>query len=210
MLLSQIRDKTIYLHKYFYLIVHVCISRKAALGLIVFCSRAWHRRRVIASRDVIIFSKVEDTEEENVVDAIPLFEVDFICPGQGAEDSSQEDHHKKSEIDKKADPQRQKFRNSLQIRTLLDGYNSGRAYYLKASSEEECSELIKKLTSSAEAAKKAKEAKTRFEESQERVRVVYRSVICQSITATMIIAVLPPFKNVMSIRLPCLDGAGPK
>ena len=84
----------------------------------------------------------------------------------------------------------EKFRNSFQIRTLVNGYNSGRAYYLKASNEQECANLINTLTASTLAAKKAKEAKTRFEKSQERVRVVYRSGICQGITATMIVAVL--------------------
>jgi hypothetical protein len=71
----------------------------------------------------------------------------------------------------------------------VDGYNSGRAYYLKASSEQECADLISVLSSSAQIARKAKEAKTRFEESQERVRIAYRSGPCQGFTATMIIAV---------------------
>jgi hypothetical protein len=154
------------------------------------CRRAWHRRRIIVSREVIIFSKLEDKEEQNVIDAIPLFEVDFICNAQSAEDHCQDDYHRKSENEKKADPQMEKFRNAFQIRTLLNGYNSGRAYYLKASSEHECAELIKTLTTWTLAAKKAKEAKTRFEKSQERVRVVYRSSFCQSVTALMIVAVL--------------------
>ena len=126
-----------------------------------------------------------------MVDAIPMCEIEFICSAQSSEDSCQEDHPKKSDNKKEADPQRQKFRNSFQIRTFVEGYNSGRAYYLKASSEQECADLINKLSSSASSAKKAKEAKTRFEKSQERVRVVYRSNICQGFTAIMIVAVLP-------------------
>ncbi len=160
--------------------------------LTYFCIfRAWHRRRIIASRHVIVFSKVEDTAEENVIDAIPMFEIDFICTAQGDDDSCQDETSKKSDNRKEADSQRQKFRNSFQIRTFAEGYNSGRAYYLKASSEQECDNLLNKLSSLALAAKKAKDAKTRFEKSQERVRVVYRSNICQGFTAIMIVAVLP-------------------
>ncbi len=139
------------------------------------------------------FSKIEDsdTEEENVVDAIPMYEIDFICAAQSAEDS-QDDPLKKPDNKKEADPQKQKIRYSFQIRTQVDGYNSGRAYYLKASSEQECADLISKLSSLALSAKKAKEAKTRFEKSQEPVHVVYRSNICQGFTAIMIVAVLSP------------------
>ena len=115
--------------------------------------RAWHRRRIIASRHVIVFSKVEDTNEETVVDAIPMCEIDFICAAQSADDSCQDEHPKKSDNKKEADPQRQKFRNSFQVRTLVEGYNSGRAYYLKASSEQECADLTNKLSSLALSAK---------------------------------------------------------
>ncbi len=175
------------------------------LNLDSLCYRVWHERRIIASRDVIVFSKVEDIEEQNVIDAIPMFEVDFICAAQSDEGSCMDEPHKKFESDKKADPQKEKFKNSFQIRTLVDGYNSGRAYYLKASSERECAELIGKLATSAMAAKKAKEAKTRFERSQERVRVVYRSGLCQGIMALMIVAV--PSLRLLSISVvPVLTG----
>ena len=92
------------------------------------------------------------------------------------------------------DSNKVKFQNSFQIRTLVDGYNSGRTYYLKASSEDECAEVVKLLRSAAKTARKIKEAKTRFEKSQERVRVVYQSTIIQTIVAAMIVAVpsLPP------------------
>jgi hypothetical protein len=159
-----------------------------------FTGRAWHGRRIIASRDVIVFSKIEDTEEEHVIDAIPLFEIDYICSAQSGDQAVQDvfnPSQKRFENDKKADSQNETFKNSFQIRTLMDGYNSGRAYYLKASSEEECAEIVEKLAKSARAAKKSREAKTRFEQSQERVRTIYRSDLCQGFTATMIVAVLP-------------------
>ncbi len=109
-------------------------------------------------------------------------------------------HYKKPEMDKKnammrsksiimGDPNNAKFKNAFKIRTLIDGYNSGRTYYLKASSDEQCADIVKLLTQSAKAAKKAREAKTRFETSQEQVRDVYHSPLCQSFVAFMIVAV---------------------
>jgi hypothetical protein len=90
------------------------------------------------------------------------------------------------------DSNKVKFKHSFQIWTQVDGYNSGRAYYLKASNAEECAEVMSKLKELARTARKLKDAKTRFQESQERIRVVYHSTIIQSIVATMIVAVLLP------------------
>jgi hypothetical protein len=166
--------------------------------------RAWHNRRIIASKDVIVFAKQDEDggNSEHVIDAIPLFEVDQMCVVQYGEDSiCLEDFNqgqRKLEQDKKTihrcsnlsgDPNQVKFRNSFQIKTSVDGYNSGRTYYIKASSEEQCSEILKKLAESARAARQLKEAKTRFRASQQRVREVYRSSICQGIVACMIVAV---------------------
>ena len=166
--------------------------------------RAWHNRRVIASKDVIVFAKPDDGGE-HVIDAIPLFEVDQICVAQYGEDSIGLDDFnqgsRKLDLEKKnanrcsnmsGDPNQVKFRNSFQIRTSVDGYNSGRTYYIKATSEEQCAEILTKLAASARASRQIKEAKTRFRASQERVREMYRSSICQGIVAAMIVAVPTP------------------
>ncbi len=169
--------------------------------------RAWHDRRVSATKDAIYFSRINEKEgEEQVIDAIPLFEIEEIGPGQGENQSGADDvcpSQKRSEVDKKghstarqsnmvADSTKVKFRNSFQIRTQVDGYNSGRSYYLKAASAEECTEVMDKLKALAKTAKKLKDAKTRFQESQERIRVVYHSTAVQGIVAAMIVAVLNP------------------
>ena len=174
---------------------------------LTFRCRAWHDRRVSATKDAIFFSRTNEKEgEEQVIDAIPFFEIEEIGPGHvenqiGADDGRLS--QKRSEIDKKghsaarqsnmvADSTKVKFRNSFQIRTLIDGYNSGRSYYLKAASAEECTEIMNKLKALANTAKKLKEAKTRFQESQERIRVVYHSTAVQGVVAAMIVAVLVP------------------
>jgi hypothetical protein len=94
------------------------------------------------------------------------------------------------------DSNKVKFRNSFQIWTQVDGYNSGRSYYLKASTAEECTEVMNKLKTLARTARKLKDAKTRFQETQERIRVVYHSTAVQGVVATMIVAVfVPPLPN---------------
>jgi hypothetical protein len=184
---------------------------------LTFRCRAWHDRRISATKDAIFFSRVGEKEgEEQVIDAIPLFEIEEIGPGNGENLGGADDGYssqKKSEVDKKghsaprqstmvADSTKVKFRNSFQIRTQLDGYNSGRSYYLKAATAEECAEVMDKLKAMANTAKKLKDAKTRFQESRERIRVVYHSTAVQGVVAAMIVAVLlPPQRHVPGLLL---------
>ncbi len=144
--------------------------------------RTWHKRWVIASREAILFAKVNTDNEFDgqVIDLIPLSEVEGVCCAETTGgDSSWHDvvhGHKKPEPERKSGSLRQsssirfgdkiKFWHSFQIRTAVDGYNSGRTYHLQATSSENCTELVGKLAAAADAAKKAKEAKTRFEQSQ--------------------------------------------
>ncbi len=121
-----------------------------------------------------------DECDGRVIDAIPLSEVDQVCCTDTSNDSWLDAAHKKPEHERKSasfrqcssiksgDPNKIKFWHSFQIRTAIDGYNSGRTYHLQASSAEQCAELTGRLAAAATAAKKAKEAKTRFEKSQAR------------------------------------------
>ncbi len=145
---------------------------------------------MIASRDAIVFAKVNADNEcdGQVIDYIPLSEVEGVCCAETGVDSSWVDvpHGiKKPENEgrsslrqslstKPGDSNRIKSWDSFQIRTDIDGYNSGRTYHLQPSSATKCAELAEKLASAAAAAKKAKEAKTRFEKSQARMPVMRR------------------------------------
>jgi hypothetical protein len=149
-----------------------------------------------------MFAKADDEELiGRVVDAIPLFEVVEIGYAQNGDDSNCPEDVMKSEYERRASSARNiigsteskkvKLKNDFHIRTAIDGYNSGRVYYLKASTDVECEEIVRKLSQSARQARKVMEAKTRFQKSQERVRVVYHSAACQSIVALMIVVVRP-------------------
>jgi hypothetical protein len=119
------------------------------------------------------------------IDLIPLAEVEGVSCAEIASDTWLDMGNRKPEHERKAaslrhssstkfgDSNRIKFLNSFQIRTAIDGYNSGRTYHLQAASAVQCIELANKLAAAATAAKKAREAKTRFERSQVCTLVAY-------------------------------------
>ncbi len=138
---------------------------------------------MIASREAIVFAKVNADNEcdAQAIDLIPLSEVEGVCCAETGVDSSWHDAgHKKPEHERRpgslrrspstrfGDSNNIKFWHSFQIKTAVDGYNSGRTYHLQATSAASCAELADRLAAAAVAAKKAKEAKTRFEQSQAR------------------------------------------
>ncbi len=157
--------------------------------------RTWQKRRVIVTRDVIVFTKVDDDEWEGpVIDAIPLSELEGISSTETGNESVRIDSvhgHKKPEIElqrsgsfgssKSRDSKKIKFWHSIQIRTAIDGYNSGRTYHLQASSAVQCAELVDKISAAAATAKNAKEAKTRFEKSQVRYVLLSRMILLEAI-----------------------------
>jgi hypothetical protein len=150
-----------------------------------------------------VFAKV-GTEKEcdsRVIDFIPLSEVEGVCCAETGNDTTWHDGacgHKKPEHErrsqsfrtsssiKSSDSIKTKLCHSFLIRTSVDGYNSGRTYHLQASSAAQCAALADKLAAASAAAKKAKEAKTRFEKSQAR-----RCHACQRTDHTR----LPPYTD---------------
>ena len=85
------------------------------------------------------------------------------------------------------------------INTIAEGHNSGRTYYLQASSKEHCLQLVKFIQSLSKRARERAEARTRFAKLQLRLRKVFDSHFFQSTSATLIIAVsiFPFFPFVM-------------
>ena len=75
----------------------------------------------------------------------------------------------------------------IQIRTIEDGYNSGRVYNLLAKSEEECTAWIQSIRSAVKHAVMLKEAGPGvFRKIQFRIARFYRSVAMQSFVAFLI------------------------
>ncbi len=79
--------------------------------------------------------------------------------------------------------------NIVQISTLEQGFNSGRTYYLKAESKEECDSISAELGCKACSARRKAEGKSRFIRSQDSVRKFYSSKPFQILSAVLIITV---------------------
>jgi hypothetical protein len=123
--------------------------------------RLWERKRVVWSNSVIVLANVG---QEIAIDCIPLPEVSSI-----EQVNTQQVQQTKSQS-KSADSAQTRFQNALQIKTLPNGYNAGRTYYLQASSPEECQSVCSSLSLCARRARKAELAKTRIFHYQTKVR----------------------------------------
>lgn len=81
---------------------------------------------------------------------------------------------------------------AIQIRTIPDGFNSGRAYYLRASlndSSKTTEDLVQRLSFASQAAKLRTRRKSLFLRSQDAVKVVQGAFTFQIMIAALIIAV---------------------
>ena len=144
-------------------------------------NRSWQKRRLIATKEIISFSFIE---EDKQIDYIPLAEVAFVKEMRDTADfntvlSARSDHDNSNQAE-----------HVLQIATDRDGHNSGRAYYVKALTTEDFNKLLRHLNKSAKVARKAAEAKNAFRRTQYRVRIIYESKPFQAIMALMICAVM--------------------
>ena len=83
--------------------------------------------------------------------------------------------------------------NLLQIKTLSEGVNSGRTYYITTRSSPDAADsrqsLVKQLSAHARIARRKAEAKSRFQRSQDKVKAVQSSRLFQLSMAALIIAV---------------------
>jgi hypothetical protein len=166
----------------FYLVVkkeflHSNLTKKNLNVIImiwVCTNRMWQNRRVVITKDDIIFAFVG---EEAQIDRIPFAEVLYIK--EMAEAATEDFDKEENKI----------FSHAMQIATRDDGYNSGRIYYLSADSQESLHELIEYLTKKAKAARAQVEARTVFRKFQLRVRKRYDSPQFQGLMALLITAV---------------------
>ncbi len=82
-----------------------------------------------------------------------------------------------------------RLQNTIEIRTRIDGYNSGRVYHLKAKDESECLSVGTRLLRLSAEARRRTEAKDRFEQLQAGCRAVYLSAPVQACISLLVIAV---------------------
>jgi hypothetical protein len=78
---------------------------------------------------------------------------------------------------------------TLQIQTIPDGYNSGRTYYLRAALSDEHAHILKTLKKTADTARKRAEVKSQFVKAQSAVRTIHDSMLFQTASGILILAV---------------------
>ena len=81
------------------------------------------------------------------------------------------------------------FAHAFQIRTQKDGFNAGRKYYVRASSDDVMTSLIADISRISKDTAKKMAKKTEWEKVQKRVRRIYNSTWFQGAAAFLIIAV---------------------
>jgi hypothetical protein len=81
--------------------------------------------------------------------------------------------------------------NTFQIKTVPDGYNSGRSYYLRTKQDPASSRIIQHLCDITKTARKRAVALSRFNQAQNLVRRFHDSTIFQLAVSLLIITVCP-------------------
>jgi hypothetical protein len=90
----------------------------------------------------------------------------------------------------------------IQIKTIPEGHNSGRTYYLRTKDSEDSMKLMIALPSLVKSAKNRADKKSRFEKNQLLVRSIYTSRTMQYLMAALIFGVVAHF--ILSIAVPSL------
>ena len=142
----------------------------------------WQTRRVIYTREIVAFAYAGD---DIMIDSILLTEVESVRVMERGEQEL--DFSSRQQTRKDEDGP---YTNALVIKTLPDGHNTGRSYYLRATSLELCKEVAAILHRAAKKAKFRAVAKTSFAKSQFWIRKIYDSAVFTQISASLIIAVL--------------------
>ena len=81
------------------------------------------------------------------------------------------------------------YLNTLQIQTVPDGFNSGRTYYLRATNETECREIVRELTLLSIKARNFAESRSRWLRYQQKVYFFYHSLPFQTFICLSILTV---------------------
>ncbi len=151
--------------------------------------RFWSTRRVVWSRDLIQFSRINDGKVE-IVDAIPMREIESVRAMQDNAYIKTTDA-----IMRRPAPVTSQVTNKeekvFQIKTTADGYNSGRIYYLRVldHNEELCGSIIQNLNKSSQAARKRMEVISQFERIQRNLNKFHDSAAFQTLVGVLIFVV---------------------
>ena len=165
-------------------------------------SREWKLMQVCLTSAGIFLSRPGD---ELLRDLIPLHEIVEVKKSRGGPDNAKSVHPEKgvslsgngrptgllnlkfSLLVQEEDEASQTKMHILQIRTVENGYNSGRIYYLSAESEESCQSWIQSIRSASDRSIMMKLAGPGFlKRAQYRLAQIYHSSPVQGVVAVLI------------------------
>ena len=152
-----------------------------------------------------------DRAHEPTTRQVPYFEIDFIrihhpldppddAPPESAPSvapgsflshtgSRSEPDDGSSTAEGRVGPSRVRLTNTVEIRTDLDGYNSGRVYYVRAESGAECRRIAEDLNAFSRVARRHFELRSRWERARDRIKTAYESPWVQGLVGALILAV---------------------
>ncbi len=138
---------------------------------------------------------------------MPFFEIDFIrtinptihdfnttsttsVDKGAAEASAHSDVGASKPTDSSPQPSRVKYTNTVEIRTDLEGFNSGRVYYIRAESGQECLRIGEDLRRFSAIARRHFELRSAWERFRDRLKSIYESAWVQVIVGSLILLVI--------------------
>ncbi len=135
---------------------------------------------------------------------VPFFEIDFIrtidptihaCSSVTSDTSADKvaadaSAHGSLGASSGPQPSRVKFTNTVEIRTDVDGFNSGRVYFIRAESGEECLRIAEDLKRCSAIARRHFELRSAWERFRDRLKSVYESAWVQVIIGGLILMVI--------------------
>jgi hypothetical protein len=144
---------------------------------------------VIYSKDTVFFSAID---EDVVIDVIPIVEIVEVNKVSEQEENgnSGSEYHIETKMPK--DPHivnASAIQCRLQIITDPDGYNSGRKYVLQTGSPEACTTLLKELTALSKIERKKAERRSKFQQTQAKVKRLFLSNAFHVLMSFMILVV---------------------
>jgi hypothetical protein len=158
------------------------------------------RRLVLTKKD--LFLGLE--EQDEIRDHIPLHEIEEVSLKQDRENDGDGAETNKTVLDfeiagrsqstrvglKKVESMATyRFFNGFQIETVMNGFNSGRAYHAQAETKEECNLLVTTLKKYVKSARQADRNASRFERSQKMMLRLHNSFPYQTLCAILIMTV---------------------
>jgi hypothetical protein len=174
------------------------------------------------------------SNELTLIDMIPLHEVTSVAATQDNEHSERSiDHsshpseirtmepsmHNRSQLQdstaqnrddssfrglRGSDYLEDQFNTLIQIKTIHDGFNSGRVYFLQTKSEELRRTVVRDILNAVENSKVEKASKSHFRSAQAKVERIYSTMQFQIAVAILIIAVRKQNTRSLSPRSPQL------